>query len=178
MFKYIKFNEVQAEFTKLSFVQKNEEVKAIRFDKPIAALIADSEEQINELIAYQNPLIECELITYDEFKALVEMTSQYQRSIDVSNEVLVNAMKPIKAKYTQEEIDSWSKQVAEATKFAETKNAADAPRLTELALAENSTTEDFANAVLAKDEAFGIMHNQALIAMRAKRRELLMELGL
>lgn len=178
MFKYIKFNEIQTEYTKLTFVQRNEDVRVITFDKPIVALESDNESAIDELIAFQDVSIECAEITADEFAEIAKLTTQYQRAIDVSNEVLIDAMKPIKAKYTQEEIDSWSKQKAEADKFMETKNPADAPRLTELALAEGGTTEDFVSAVLIKDEIFSAMHNRAMIDMRAKRRELLLKLGM
>ena len=54
MFKYIKFNEIQTEYTKLTFVQRNEAVKVITFDKPIVALESDNESAIDELIAFQD----------------------------------------------------------------------------------------------------------------------------
>ncbi len=177
MFKYVRFIEVETEFTKLSFVQKNEEVKVIRFDKPFAALSAETENLIDDLIIFQDKRIKCEVITIDEFKALVETTAQYLRVLELSEQKLEKNMESIKRKYPESERESWGLQKDEAKKYLETKNDADAPFLKILADAENDSVESFAIAVLAKNEAFTIMSANAISDKRLYQVELLKELG-
>lgn len=178
MFKYVRFEEVQTEFTKLSFNQKNEDVKVFRFDKPIAALQADDENLINDLISYQDRRINCEIITVDEFKALVEMTTQYARICEVAETRLNSLMENIEKNYPAKERETWAVQKEEALKFLESKNESVAPFLKVLADAENDTIENFANAVLAKNEAFTILSANALREKRAVKTALLNEWGI
>ena len=177
MFKYIKYTEVETEFTKLTFVRKNEDVRVVFFDKPFVALECENEELIDELIAYQDELIKCEEITADEFKGLAETTSQYARVLELVAERLEKNMSAIKSKYPESERESWSLQKEEAKKYLETKNETDAPFLKILADNENDTVESFASAVLAKNEAFTIMSANALSDKRLYQVELFKELG-
>ena len=177
MIKYIKYTESQDKFSKLTFVRKNEDVKVIFFDKPFVALECENEELIDELIAYQDELIKCEEITADEFKALVETTSQYSRVLEMACERLEKNMSAIKSKYPESERESWSLQKEEAKKYLATKDEAYAPFLKVLADAENDTVESFAIAVLAKNEAFTIMSANAISDKRLYQVEILRELG-
>ena len=177
MIKYIKYTESQGKFSKLTFVRKNEDVKVVFFDKPFVALECEDEVLIDELIAYQDKLIKCEEITADEFKELVETTSQYARVLEMSCERLEKNMSVIKSKYPESERESWSLQKEEAKKYLETKDEADAPFLKVLADNENDTVESFAIAVLAKNEAFIIMSANAISDKRLYHVEMLRELG-
>ena len=177
MIKYIKYTESQDKFSKLTFVRKNEDVKVVFFDKPFVALECENEELIDELIAYQDELIKCEEITADEFKALVETTSQYSRVLEMACERLEKNMSAIKSKYPESERESWSLQKEEAKKYLATKDEADAPFLKVLADNENDTVESFAIAVLAKNEAFTIMSANAISDKRLYQGEILRELG-
>ena len=177
MIKYIKYTESQGKFSKLTFVRKNEDVKVVFFDKPFVALECEDEELIDELIAYQDELIKCEEITADEFKALVETTSQYARVLEMACERLEKNMSAIKSKYPESERESWSLQKEEAKKYLETKDEVDAPFLKILADNENDTVESFASAVLAKNEAFTIMSANAISDKRLYQVEMLRELG-
>ena len=177
MIKYIKYTESQGKFSKLTFVRKNEDVKVVFFDKPFVALECENEELIDELIAYQDELIKCEEITANEFKALVETTSQYSRVLEMACERLEKNMSAIKSKYPESERESWSLQKEEAKKYLATKDEADAPFLKVLADNENDTVESFAIAVLAKNEAFTIMSANAISDKRLYQGEILRELG-
>ena len=177
MIKYIKYTESQGKFSKLTFVRKNEDVKFVFFDKPFVALECENEEWIDELIAYQDELIKCKEITADEFKALVETTSQYSRALEMASERLEKNMSAIKSKYTHSERESWSLQKEEAKKYLATKDEADAPFLKILADNENDTVESFAIAVLAKNEAFAIISANAISDKRLYHAEMLRELG-
>ena len=177
MIKYIKYTESQGKFSKLTFVRKNEDVKVVFFDKPFVALECENEELIDELIAYQDELIKCEEITANEFKALVETTSQYSRVLEMACERLEKNMSAIKSKYPESERETWSLQKEEAKKYLATKDEADAPFLKVLADNENDTVESFAIAVLAKNEAFTIMSANAISDKRHYHAEMLRELG-
>ena len=177
MIKYIKYTESQDKFSKLTFVRENEDVKVVFFDQPFVALECEDEELIDELIAYQDELIKCEEITANEFKALVETTSQYSRVLEMACERLEKNMSAIKSKYPESERESWSLQKEEAKKYLATKDEADAPFLKVLADNENDTVESFAIAVLAKNEAFTIMSANAISDKRLYQGEILRELG-
>ena len=177
MIKYIKYTESQGKFSKLTFVRKNEDVKVVFFDKPFVALECEDEELIDELIAYQDELIKCEEITADEFKALIETTSQYARVLEMACERLEKNMSAIKSKYPESERESWSLQKEEAKKYLETKDEVDAPFLKILADNENDTVESFASDVLAKNEAFTIMSANAISDKRLYQVGMLRELG-
>jgi hypothetical protein len=178
MFKHVRFIEVEDEYTKLSFVQKDEEVKVIRFDKPIAVLISQDETKIDELISLQDERILCEVITINEFKALVETTAQYSRVLELSAERLEKNMEVIKRKYPESERATWPKQLSEAIKWLETKNDDDAPYLKIVSDRENDTVENFVNAVLAKNAAYTAFSANANSDKRLYQAELLSEWGI
>ena len=177
MLKYVRFIEVELEFTKLTFVRKNEDVKVVFFDKPFVALECEDEELIDELIAYQDELIKCEEITADEFKALVETTSQYSRVLEMACERLEKNMSAIKSKYPESERATWPKQLLEAAKWMETKNDDDAPYLKIISAKENDTVENFVKAVIEKDAAYTIFSANAMSDKRLYQAEMLRELG-
>ena len=170
MLKYVRFIEVELEFTKLTFVRKNEDVKVIFFDKPFVALECEDEELIDELI-------KCEEITADEFKALVETTSQYSRVLEMAYERLEKNMSAIKSKYPESERATWPKQLLEAAKWLETKNDDDAPYLKIVSIKENDTVENFVKAVIEKDAAYTIFSANAMSDKRLYQVEMLRELG-
>lgn len=177
MLKYVRFIEVELEFTKLTFVRKNEDVKVIFFDKPFVALECENEELIDELIAYQDELIKCEEITADEFKALIETTAQYARVLEMACERLEKNMSAIKSKYPESERATWPKQLLEAAKWMETKNDDDAPYLKIVSIKENDTVENFVKAVIEKDAAYTIFSANAMSDKRLYQVEMLRELG-
>lgn len=177
MLKYVRFIEVELEFTKLTFVRKNEDVKVIFFDKPFVALECENEELIDELIAYQDELIKCEEITADEFKALIKTTAQYARVLEMACERLEKNMSAIKSKYPESERATWPKQLLEAAKWMETKNDDDAPYLKIVSIKENDTVENFVKAVIEKDAAYTIFSANAMSDKRLYQVEMLRELG-
>ena len=177
MFKYVRFIEVETEFTKLTFVRKNEEVRVVFFDKPFVALECEKEELIDELIAYQDELVKCEEITADEFKGLAQTTSQYARVLELAAERLEKNMSAINDKYPLSERETWSVQKEEANKWMLSKDDNDAPFLKILADAENDTVESFATAVLANNEAYTILRANAMSNKRLYQVELFKELG-
>lgn len=178
MFKYIRYEESQNKYTKLTFVQKNDDVKVITFDKPIVALQADDESLIDELIAFQDEAIKCEVIDYDEFKAIAETTTQYSRVLEVVEEFLNKSMEFIENKYPAKERETWTIQKEEAIKYLETEKEEDAPFLKVLADAENDTLESFATVVVAKNNAVTMMSANAIKDKRALKAKLLLELGI
>jgi len=81
MVKYIEYKKVSDEFTTHEFRGGNEDVVVTNFTgknvlKHIVSIVADDTEKIDELIASQNPLIECRGIVYEEFKDLVRNSDQ------------------------------------------------------------------------------------------------------
>lgn len=177
MFKYIRFNEVQDEYSKVTFLQKNEEVKVNFFDKPIVSIEADDEDLIDELILSQDERINCEEITQDEFVQLYKLTSQYQRVLDRAEQVLDKALEPILKEYPLQERESWNLQIAEAEKYKVTGLESDVPYLKGLADDEGDTVENFVNSVIAKNEAYKVLHQSALSEKRRVKALLMSEIG-
>ncbi|MFK5937734.1 MAG: hypothetical protein QM497_04965 [Sulfurimonas sp.] len=83
MFKYIKFNRVEIEFTVLEFRGRDEVVKVNYFDKDVVSISSENEADIDVLIAKQSPEIECVEITQNEFKTIVTSSAQLTRIRDV-----------------------------------------------------------------------------------------------
>ena len=107
MFKYVKFNPVETEFTTLTFKQKNDDVKVNFFNLPIVSLESDDEALIDELIKEQPSEIECELITKEEFSEIAKTTVQYKRILQVGNEKLAELTADIDLKYPLNERETW-----------------------------------------------------------------------
>lgn len=177
MFKYVRFKEVQDEYSKVTFIQKNEDVKVNFFDKPVVSIESENEDLIDELIANQDARIECVEITKDEFVQLYKLTAQYNRVLEVSENVLDKALEPILKEYPLQERESWNLQIAEAEKFKVSGDEADAPYLKGLADAEGDTVESFANSVIAKNEVYKTLHQSALSEKRRIKRELMEKVG-
>ena len=112
MFKYIKFTKVKDEFTTHLFRSGNEDVKVNYFDVDVVSIKSDSEDKLNELIASQNPVINCIEITKDEFKELVTNSAQINRIRDEVKE-------KIASKYsTEDEIAMMKKDEFDNKKIA------------------------------------------------------------
>ena len=86
MFKYIKFTKVKDEFTAHLFRGGDEDIKVNYFDVDVVSIQGDDEDKLNELIASQNPAINCIEITKDKFKELVTNSAQINRIRDVVKE--------------------------------------------------------------------------------------------
>ena len=81
MVKYVEYKKVSDEFTTHEFRGGSEDVVVTNFTgidvlPHIVSIVADDTAKIDELIASQNPLIECTEIVYSEFKALVKKSDQ------------------------------------------------------------------------------------------------------
>ena len=83
MFKYIKFEEIKDGATTHTVVDKLEDVKIHYFSVDVASIEAQNEADIDETIALQDAVINCEEITQDEFKALVTNSAQLCRIREV-----------------------------------------------------------------------------------------------
>jgi hypothetical protein len=82
MFKYLKFEKVQAEYTVLTFNGSSDEEKGIEvfmFDTNTVAIKCEDEAQIDAIIARQEEAIQCEEISHDEFKSITTNSSQIKR---------------------------------------------------------------------------------------------------
>ncbi len=79
MFKYIKYTKVETEFTVLEFRGQNDDVKVNHFNTDVVSIEAESESDIDELIASQPSEIGCEEITHTEFRELVNSSLQLAR---------------------------------------------------------------------------------------------------
>lgn len=79
MFKYVRFTPFENKYTKVTFTSKDEDVKVHEFDINVVALESEDESLIDEIIAYQDEGINCEVITASDFKELVAKTSQIER---------------------------------------------------------------------------------------------------
>ena len=82
MFKYIKFEKVETEFTVLEFRGQSEDVKVNYFDVDVVSLNG-SEADIDALVDAQADEINCVEITQIEFKELVSESTQLNRIREV-----------------------------------------------------------------------------------------------
>jgi hypothetical protein len=85
MFKYTKFEEVETELTVLGFNSENEDVKVNHFDVNVVSLDGE-ESDIDSLVNTQDARIICEEISHEEFKTLVNESTQLNRIRDVVKE--------------------------------------------------------------------------------------------
>ena len=178
MFKYVKFNPVETEFTTLTFKQKNDDVKVNFFNLPIVSLESDDEALIDELIKEQPSEIECELITKEEFSKIAKTTVQYKRILQVGNEKLAELTADIDLKYPLNERETWHIQLEEARKYLETKDEQDAPFVSILALNEDRSVEDFCNAIILNDKNYRTLAANALSEKRILENTLASEIGI
>ena len=178
MFKYVKFNPVETEFTTLTFKQKNDDVKVNFFNLPIVSLESDDEALIDELIEEQPSEIECELITKEEFSEIAKTTVQYKRILQVGNEKLAELTAEIDLKYPLSERETWHIQLEEARKYLETKDEQDAPFVSILALNEGRSIEDFCNAIILNNKNYRTLAGTALSEKRILENTLASEIGI
>lgn len=82
MFKYVKFEKVETEFTVLEFRGQSEDVKVNYFDVDVVSLNG-SEADIDALVDAQADEINCVEITQIEFKELVSESTQLNRIREV-----------------------------------------------------------------------------------------------
>ena len=178
MFKYIKFKKVPTEYTVLEFTPKDEKTHVNFFTGVNVVSIEGEKADIDELISAQDARIRCEEITKDEFKALVENTPQVGRIRQIVKESFDADMAAIAKKYPLYERETWPIQLAQAKRYQQSGDEADAPFLKTLADADGSTVADFADAVIQKAAGYEDMAAAALAKKRARERELLAKIGL
>lgn len=178
MVKYIKFTRVETEHTVLEFRGGDESTKVNHFSVPVVSIISDDETKINDLINSQPSEINCTEITKDEFKSLIKDSLQYKRIKQRVAEFYDKQIEPLLTEYPLGERETWGRQLEQAKAFKESGDEADAPFLKILADAEGGTVEDFADAVLAKAQAYEEFSAQKLAEKRAYERQLLADIGL
>ena len=179
MFKYVKFNKVEDKFTTHEFRGGDDTVKVNNFTGAnVVSVEADVEDDIDALIASQEDVISCTVIEQDEFKALVQDTAQLNRIREVVKESLEKDMRTVIEAYPLVERETWTIQYSEALKYLDSSDEDDAPFLKVLADADGSSLDDFANAVIAKKDAFIAFAAEALAKKRAFEKEMLSEIGL
>lgn len=177
MFRYVKYKKVETPHTTLEFRGGNEEVQVTCFDG-FVAIKSDSEDAINALINSQDDTIECEEITQDEFKALFVTTSRFVRIKQRVEESFDKDMSALTDLYPAKERETWQIQLIQAKTYKESGDEADAPFLKILADAEDTTVDDFADAVIQKAKAYEGFAANILAKKRAYEKELLSEVGL
>ena len=175
MFKYFKFEKVETEYTTLAFRGDAEGVKVNHFDVDVVSIESDNEDAIDALVTSQ--AVECVEITQDEFKALVKSSAQVLRIRAVVKASVDNDMKSIIEQYPLIERETWSIQYEEATKYLDSSDDTDAPFLKILADADGNSLDDFANAVIAKKDAFVAFSANVFAKKRAFEKKLLAEIG-
>ena len=177
MFKYVKFTKVEDEFTTHTFRGGDETVKVNHFDIDVVSLESEDEVAISETIITQNEIINCEVITKEEFVAIYKTTEQYKRVLDRTEDYLNKMMENIDKEYPSKERETWSMQILEANNFLETNDESKAPLLKILADDEDDTVENFANAVVAKNNVFTLLSANALKEKRRFKKELMSAVG-
>lgn len=177
MFRYVSFEKVSDAFTTHTFRSTDEAVKVHGFSVNVVSLEADNNDDISALIAAQSPLIKCEEIAKDIFIEAVKTSLQYARIKEVVEQKYNEDVVIIASAYPLHERETWATQIAQAKKFLETNVEEDAPFLKILAVAEGGIVADFANAVLAKSEAYEMFMATKLADKRRLEKELLAEIG-
>jgi len=83
MFKYVKFEKVETEFTVLEFRGADDSVKVNHFDVDVVSLESESDTDIVALMNAQDERINCVEITQEAFKTLVADSAQLNRIREV-----------------------------------------------------------------------------------------------
>lgn len=178
MFKYVKYEKVETEFTVLEFRGGTESVEVNHFDGEIVSLKADSEADIDTLIASQPAGINAMIITKEEFKTLFQNSEQYRRILKQVDDKFREAVSVLTSQYELEERETWATQVKQAISFKQSGNDEDAPFLKTLAERENDTVDSFADAILENSNAYEAFMADKLADKRAHKKELMSEIGL
>ena len=153
MFKYAKFTPMTDAYTTHGFNEIDDKCKVHRFDVPYVSVEYSNEVDFTELMAAQNHIIEAIEISKIEFDGLVQHSDQVNRMYDVVNAQYTKDLKTISEKYSQEERDTWSSQIAEANAIKDG-IATDTPYMTALATDEGITLVQAAGIVLANKNAY------------------------
>lgn len=177
MFKYVRFEIVQTDDTVLEFRGGTEEVQ-VNVIGSVASIKAENESDIDALVNSQDDRINCEYISKEDFKTATMNSKRVQRINERVEEKYNKDMQLIASQYPQYERETWAIQLEQAKKYLETNNEDDAQFLKTLALAENDSVENFANAVIQKAAMYEQYSANALANKRAYQRELLAEIGL
>ena len=176
MFKYIKFEKVETEYTTLEFRGDADGVEVNHFSVDAVSIESDNEDAIDALIASQ--AVECVEITQDEFKALTAQSAQVLRILAQVDEKYSKDVSVLTSKYPLQERETWALQLEEARAYKDSSDEDDAPFLKTLADAEGASIDDFADAVIANAKTFSSFMAQKLVDKRAFKRELTSSIGL
>jgi len=178
MFKYIKYTSKKQDNTTLTFRGGDEDVKVNYFNIDVVSVESAEEGKIDALVDAQPSDINCEEISKDEFKTLVENTPQVIRVRNRVRTTIENAVKAISDKYPAEERETWGTQLEEAKFYKDGGDEDDAPFLKVLSDAEGISLDDFADAVITNATNYKAFMAQAVAQKRTLEAELLAELGL
>jgi hypothetical protein len=88
MFKYVKFNKVETEYTVLQFNGNpvDDDIQVFQFDVPVVSVKCEDTAKIDALIASQDTRIDCKIIDKTEFKELVSNSAQINRCRTICKE--------------------------------------------------------------------------------------------
>lgn len=177
MFKYVKFEKVEAEFTVLGFRGNNEDVKVNHFDVNVVSLEGDDSD-IDALINSQDSRISCVELTKEEFKEFIKDSAQITRIYQRCEEMFNAEIHPLLKQYPLTERETWQKQIEQAKAYKDSGLDTDAPFLKILAENEGDTVENFANAVIEKANAYEVFMANSLANKRAYEARFKAEIGL
>lgn len=91
MFKYVRFEKVETEFTVLEFRGGDNVVVVNYFDVPVVSIKSLDAALIDALVAAQDPLIKCQVINQAEFIELVRESAQLKRIRDIVKQKIANS---------------------------------------------------------------------------------------
>ena len=177
MFKYISYTPFTDEYTTHEFNELNDKCKVHRFDVPYVSVEYEKEADFTALMKAQNKNISAVEITREAFFDMVQYSDQYKRMRDVANEQYQKEMKGISEKYTAEERDTWSSQVAEAKKVKEGTSDA-TPYVSALSVSDGITLNEAADIILGNKTTYDDYAAGALSRKWDTFNELTAEVGL
>ena len=177
MFKYVSYTPMTDAYTTHIFNEKDDKCKVHRFDVPYVSIECDNEADFNALMAYQNPIINATEIDKTQFTDLVQHSDQVKRMYDVANEQYAKDMKAVNNLYTQDEIDSWAMQVAEA-KAVKDGSKEVTPFLTAFSSDRGISLSNAADEVLAKSKEYSNFSASKLKLKRATVKKLKAVVGM
>ncbi|MFA6692027.1 MAG: hypothetical protein WCR98_08625 [Saccharofermentanales bacterium] len=177
MFKYAKYTPITDEYTTHIFLDAGEDTKINRFDVPYVSIECNTQADFDSLMSIQSTVINATEITQAEFAEAVKESAQVKRMYDVANEQYVKECESIKSKYTQEEIDTWPVQMAEA-EAVKAGTATLTPYLDALAADDGITLTAAADKILSLRDENAAKTTAALGRKWQKLKELKAEVGL
>ena len=177
MFKYVKFTPFTDEYTTHEFIDWDEKCRVHRFDVPYVAVEYDVEADFTELMTKQSPLIEALEVNKEVFYDFVQHSAQVKRMYDVANEQYKKECAVLTVKYTQEEINTWGVQVAEA-EAVKVGQAVATPFLDALVADEGILLSAAADKILGLRDAYAVYTANALTNKWNTLKTLKAEVGL